>query len=101
MHTTAALAADLDDAFALADAPHRGPVFLDLSLEAAFDVDAKPLPTAGTAAPAVAPDPDALAGIGELLARAAKPVLVLGSDVWMDGAEHRPRWPSPRRPASR
>ncbi|WP_194910316.1 acetolactate synthase [Catenulispora rubra] len=86
VHTTATLTADLDDAFTLADAPHRGPVFLDLSLEAAFDVDAKPLPTVG-AREAVAPDPDALAAIGDLLARAAKPVLVLGSDVWMDGAE--------------
>ncbi|GAA1970330.1 acetolactate synthase [Catenulispora subtropica] len=86
VHTTAALAAELDDAFALADAPHRGPVFLDLSLEAAYDVDAGPLP-----APAprrdVTPDPEALTAIGELLARAAKPVLVLGSDVWMDGAD--------------
>jgi len=86
VHTTAALAADLDDAFTLADAPHRGPVFLDLSLEAAFDVDAKPLPTA-RARQAAAPDPDSLAAIGDLLARAAKPVLVLGSDVWMDHAE--------------
>ncbi|WP_425559374.1 acetolactate synthase [Catenulispora yoronensis] len=89
VHTTATLAADLDDAFTLADAPHRGPVFLDLSLEAAFDVDAKPLPPAPTAASgrSVAPDPESLAAIGTLLARAAKPVLVIGSDVWMDGAE--------------
>ncbi|OLE26004.1 MAG: acetolactate synthase [Catenulispora sp. 13_1_20CM_3_70_7] len=86
VHTTAELAADLDEAFTLAEAPHRGPVFLDLSLEAAFDVDGKPLPPAGTRR-AVAPDPDALAVIGELLARAVKPVLVLGSDVWTDGAE--------------
>ena len=86
VHTTATLAADLDDAFVLADAPHRGPVFLDLSLEAAFDVDAKPLPTVGPRK-AAAPDPDSLAAIGDLLARAAKPVLVLGSDVWMDDAE--------------
>src|SRR5579859_4858094 len=35
VHDTATLAADLDEAFALAAAPHRGPVFLDLSLEAA------------------------------------------------------------------
>ena len=88
VHTTATLAADLDDAFTLADAPHRGPVFLDLSLEAAFDVAAPPTASDRTGArKAVAPDPDSLAAIGDLLARAAKPVLVLGSDVWMDGAE--------------
>ncbi|NUP48774.1 MAG: acetolactate synthase [Catenulispora sp.] len=86
VHTTADLAADLDDAFTLAAAPHRGPVFLDLSLEAAFDVDAKPLPAPG-ARRAPDPDSDALAAIGALLARASKPVLVLGSDVWMDGAD--------------
>jgi acetolactate synthase-1/2/3 large subunit len=35
----------------------------------------------------VEPDPDALGAIGELLAGADRPVLVLGSDVWADGAE--------------
>ena len=33
------------------------------------------------------PDPDALAEVGALLAEAQRPVLVLGTDVWADGAE--------------
>jgi acetolactate synthase-1/2/3 large subunit len=33
------------------------------------------------------PDPGEIARIAELLAAAARPVLVLGSDVWLDGAE--------------
>ncbi len=34
------------------------------------------------------PDPEAVAEIAELLSRAERPVLVLGTDVWADGAEH-------------
>ncbi|PZG17481.1 acetolactate synthase, partial [Spongiactinospora gelatinilytica] len=37
------------------------------------------------------PDPDALAGIARHLAEAERPVLVLGSDVWMDRAEEAAR----------
>jgi acetolactate synthase-1/2/3 large subunit len=95
VHATAELASELSDAFALASAPHRGPVFLDLSLEAAFGSadhqhgrdDAKPLP----AVAAREPDPGSLHEIGALLARSSKPVLVLGSDVWTDGAEEAAR----------
>ncbi len=35
-HATAQVAASVDEAFRLAAAPHRGPVFLDLSLEALY-----------------------------------------------------------------
>jgi acetolactate synthase-1/2/3 large subunit len=35
----------------------------------------------------VDPDPDALGEVGALLADAARPVLVVGGDVWADGAE--------------
>ena len=90
VHGTAELASELDDAFTLATAPHRGPVFLDLSLEAAFGADDKPLPTRKHRQ-AVEPEPDALKQIGELLAHATRPVLVLGSDVWTDGAEEAAR----------
>jgi acetolactate synthase-1/2/3 large subunit len=33
------------------------------------------------------PDPDTLAEVGALLAEASRPVLILGTDVWADGAE--------------
>jgi acetolactate synthase-1/2/3 large subunit len=90
VHETSMLAVDLDDAFALAASPHRGPVFLDLSLEAAFGTDDRPLPSL-TPRIRLDPDPDDLAKVGRLLARARKPLLVLGSDVWTDGAEEAAR----------
>jgi acetolactate synthase-1/2/3 large subunit len=85
-HTTAQLAGSVDEAFRLAAAPHRGPVFLDVSLEALYDKAEARLPAAA-APPRTGPDPAAVRQIAGLLAAAERPVLVLGSDVWMDGAE--------------
>jgi acetolactate synthase-1/2/3 large subunit len=94
VHATAELGSELSDAFTLATAPHRGPVFLDLSLEAAYG-SAAAAGTGAASAPGtrrgVEPDPEALRRIGRLLAGASKPVLVLGSDVWTDGAEEAAR----------
>jgi len=85
-HATAQVAASVDEAFRLAAAPHRGPVFLDVSLEALYGQAEARLPAVGrTARPG--PAPEAVSRIAGLLAAAARPVLVLGSDVWMDGAE--------------
>ena len=88
-HQASQVGAAVDEAFRLAASPHRGPVFLDFALEALFGEagDAQPPPgAAGPAAPAPpgAGDVDAVAG---LLAGASRPVLVLGSDVWLGGAE--------------
>jgi acetolactate synthase-1/2/3 large subunit len=96
-HSPAAVGQAVGTAFSLANARHRGPVFLDVSLEALFG---SPDPTAphehepGGASSASAqegqadlPDPADLARIAKLLAGSARPVLVLGSDVWLDGAE--------------
>ena len=44
-------------------------------------------PPAGTAAPRLEPDGDDLGRGRRLLAAAARPVLILGTDVWADGAE--------------
>jgi acetolactate synthase I/II/III large subunit len=94
-HQAAGVGPAVDEAFLLAAAPHRGPVFLDVSLEALFgtasepaevpvgpagEPDAAPAPAAGPA------DPEAPARIAALLAGARRPVLVLGSDVWLGGA---------------
>ena len=73
-------------AFALATAPHRGPVFLDVPMDQLFDRAESVAPAISTRALA-APDPDDLARIAALLGDAQRPVLVLGSDVWTDGAE--------------
>jgi acetolactate synthase-1/2/3 large subunit len=88
-----------DEAFRLASARHRGPVFLDASLEALFgpvapgglrplDGEQRPSPSGPPPADGDKPDPEAVDGIARLLAAAQRPVLVLGSDVWMDHAEH-------------
>jgi acetolactate synthase-1/2/3 large subunit len=89
-HATAQVAASVDEAFRLAGTPHRGPVFLDVSLEALYDkAEVTPLAPVRAAAPAkdAGPDSGAVSQIAGLLAAAERPVLVLGSDVWMDGAE--------------
>lgn len=80
------VAEDVMRAFGVATAPHRGPVFLDVHMDHLFAPAKAALPPAPPV-PSRAPDPDALAGIAALLAEAERPVLVLGSDVWMDRAE--------------
>jgi acetolactate synthase-1/2/3 large subunit len=80
------IAAEVDRALALAATPHRGPVFLDLPMDELFSEVTVSLPEAGAPTRAE-PDPDALDRVAALLAEAARPVLVLGSDVWAGGAE--------------
>lgn len=84
------LAGDVARAFAVATEPHRGPVFLDVHLDHLFG-GAGPADVTAVEHPERPPDPDALATIARLLAGARRPVLVLGSDVWMDGAEEAAR----------
>jgi acetolactate synthase I/II/III large subunit len=101
VHQAGQVEAAVDEAFSLATTRHRGPVFLDASLEALFG-PAEPgpgpqpggttgqgasrgLPGGGVADDA--PDPDAITAIARLLAESSRPVLILGSDVWLDGAE--------------
>ncbi|HEU4399477.1 MAG TPA: acetolactate synthase [Actinomycetota bacterium] len=83
---TAAIPVQVDRALRLATEPHRGPVFLDLPIEALFSQATAELPDPPPP-PAREPDPDALDGVARLLAEAERPVLVLGSDVWADHAE--------------
>jgi thiamine pyrophosphate-dependent acetolactate synthase large subunit-like protein len=85
-HDTAGLAGSVDEAFRLAASPHRGPVFLDISLEAIYGQAEAALPDAG---PETAPAPASadVDLIADLLRAARRPVLVLGSDVWLGGAE--------------
>jgi acetolactate synthase I/II/III large subunit len=107
-HETAKIGAGVDEAFRLATAPHRGPVFVDVALEALFGpapADSGPAGSfrpGGTRVRAARPgpsglanatpgDPEAAAAIAGLIAAAQRPVLVLGSDVWMGGAEQAAR----------
>jgi acetolactate synthase-1/2/3 large subunit len=89
-HDTAKVGLSVDEAFRLAMSPHRGPVFLDISLEAIYGQAEADLPEAGPS-PAAAPDAADVDRIGALLAAARRPVLVLGSDVWLGGADHAAR----------
>jgi acetolactate synthase I/II/III large subunit len=83
-HRAGQVGAAVDEAFRLATTPHRGPVFLDISLEALFgEAGNAPVPPAAPAAP----DAGAVDAIAGLLAAADRPVLVLGSDVWLGRAE--------------
>ena len=111
VHSADQVGEAVDDSFALASSPHRGPVFLDASLEALFGTDPRPgTGTAGAggltralgstasdaangaaAAASALADPAAITEIARLLAAAARPVLILGSDVWLGGAEHAAR----------
>lgn len=84
--TAADVAPGMHGAFTAARSSHRGPVFVDVPMDEFF------APASGVA-PAVPdehggdPDPDALGQVARLLAEAERPVLVLGTDVWADGAE--------------
>ena len=86
LHTAAEVADGMHEAFRLAGSPHRGPVFVDVPMDELFAHAEVGHPDVSPAPP-VAPDPDALGEIAELLGEAHRPVLVLGTDVWADGAE--------------
>jgi len=90
-HETARIGPATDEAFRIAAARHRGPVFLDASLEALFGTaELLPPPQPGPV-PGEQPGPAAVGEVAGLLARASRPVLVLGSGVWLDGAHEAAR----------
>jgi acetolactate synthase-1/2/3 large subunit len=86
VHQVAEIAGAIDEAFTLAGSPHRGPTFLDVPMDQFFDKASVERPVVGPRQ-RVAPDESALDKVGALLADASRPVLVLGTDVWADGAE--------------
>jgi thiamine pyrophosphate-dependent acetolactate synthase large subunit-like protein len=77
----------VDDAFRIATNRHRGPVFLDASLEALFGPAPAWQPEPLESSRSDKPSAESVAAVARLLAGAERPVLVLGSDVWMDSAE--------------
>ena len=85
-HAVAGVAASVDEAFRLATTPHRGPVFVDFPLEAIYGEATVDFPDGALFAPAQ-PGAEDVGRIAELLAAAHRPVLVLGSDVWLGGAD--------------
>ncbi|MDQ3878505.1 MAG: thiamine pyrophosphate-binding protein, partial [Actinomycetota bacterium] len=64
----------------------RGPRFLDFPLDALFNM--MDLPGQELVAPAIVqPDDDRIAAVASLLEQAERPLLIAGSNVYMDGAE--------------
>jgi acetolactate synthase-1/2/3 large subunit len=86
VHDVAAIGEAVDQALRLAAQPHRGPVFLDVPMDQLYGRVAAELPATSPRAP-IEPDADALGEVAALLCQAARPVLVLGSDVWSGRAE--------------
>lgn len=83
--TAGDVAAGVDEAFTLARSSHRGPVFVDVPMDEFFNSASGTVGSGeGTR---IEPDGDAIARIAGLLARAQRPVLILGTDVWADHAE--------------
>ncbi len=85
-HETPRVAASVEEAFVTALTPHRGPVFCDFPLETIYNQAEAEL-TDGAMPAAAPPDPGDVDQIAKLLAAARRPVLVLGSDVWLGRAE--------------
>jgi len=91
-HRAGHVGAAVDEAFRIAATAHRGPVFVDFSLEALFGEAAAAGPAGAPSVatempPAPAPETADVDAIARLIAGASRPVLVLGSDVWLGGAE--------------
>ncbi len=82
---TEAIPGDVDAAVRTALSPHRGPVFLDFPLDVVFGMAEAEVPDARRPA-GVEPDPDAVVRAADLIARAERPAIVAGSDVWWEGA---------------
>ncbi|HEU0288095.1 MAG TPA: acetolactate synthase [Nocardioidaceae bacterium] len=85
-HRVEDIADVMEAAFTTAGSSHRGPAFVDVPMDQLFSrVEIEPpMPKSIRGAE---PDADALAAIAELLTRAERPVLVIGTDVWSDRAE--------------
>ncbi len=81
-----AIGARTAEAFGLASAAHRGPVFLDIPMDVLYSPVDAPAPVRVPGSDRT-PDPDDLAAVAAQLADATRPVLVVSSDVWTDGAE--------------
>jgi acetolactate synthase-1/2/3 large subunit len=76
----------MDEAFLAAGSSHRGPAFVDVPMDEFFNSSSGPAP-APPERHRIEPDGDTLKRIAGLLAESRRPVLILGTDVWADGAE--------------
>jgi acetolactate synthase I/II/III large subunit len=65
--------------------PHRGPVFVDVPMDVLFATAEVDLP-APASPPRLEPDPDEMSRAAALIAGAARPAIIAGSDVYWAGA---------------
>ncbi len=65
--------------------PHRGPVFVDVPMDVLFASGAATIPPAPTLR-GVEPNPDEVSRAAAVIASAARPALIAGSDVYWGGA---------------
>lgn len=80
------VAAAINRAATLARTPHRGPVFVDIPFDVIFASASAEIPDAVEAPRGAEPDADQVARGAALLARAERPALIAGSDVYWEGA---------------
>jgi acetolactate synthase I/II/III large subunit len=83
---TAAVGTEIARAFVAASTAPRGPRFLDFPLDVVFNQGPLSFETPEPD-PGPAPDQDEIAKIAEAIERARRPVLIAGSNVFMDRAE--------------
>jgi acetolactate synthase-1/2/3 large subunit len=98
--STDRIGAEVAAALHVATRPRRGPVFLDVPLEALYGTAVAAAPEAagrsagrrdGAGVPGGAPDPEAVDRLARALRAARRPVMIIGGDVWMGGAERAAR----------
>ena len=78
----------VDSALRAACTPHRGPTFLDVPLDAwGTSAVTLPDPPRPRELAGAVPDPDAVSAVGKLVREAARPVLMIGADVFWAHAE--------------
>jgi len=86
VHDTSQIGVRTAQALAIAGQPHRGPVFLDIPMDVLFSWADLPTDLGPGVPDSPEVDPDLLARSAQTIAEARHPVVVLGSDVWMDDA---------------
>ena len=91
IHDPASIGAEVSRAFQVARTAHRGPVFVDIPMDVLFTPSLGE-PSEDPVEPQVSEPTGDIDAAGLLLARARRPVLVIGSDVWagaaIDAARH-------------
>ncbi|MCY3635367.1 MAG: acetolactate synthase [bacterium] len=79
------LAASTYRAVQAAMTPHRGPVFVDYPMDVLFSEGSGTVPNEAIPI-GEAPDPDGMAAVADMVAAAQRPALLVGTDVYWDGA---------------